>query len=155
MSKTEEELSPTQCKYIATYVQRLHKELQDVSDNDDLEAIAEAIPKLGLWYIDSKVPRWKFMKRVIDVAYNRKDLICDHKDSRHPQTMTGICQCEYHNDGELIDPEVKEKEQKLYLVLEPDEDTQKMDDTTPQYWCRNCCDQCEPGDVSCDMEDEF
>ena len=151
MSQTEEELTPTQCKYIATYIQRLHKELSDISDNDELESIAENIPKLGLWYIDQKQPKWKLIKRIVDVAYERKDLICKHKDSRHPQTMKGTCQSEDHSDQEESNPD----NQKLYLVLEPDEVAEKMDDTNPQYWCQNCCDQCEPEGVSCDMEDEF
>ena len=150
LSEYEKELTPKQQKYIATYIQRVYLELQKVNTEKQLDSMPS---HLGLFWLKTETPLG-LLKHVMSNAMNRKNLICDYKDAELPKSKKGKCESEYHD--ELSENGKNPPNQKLELVLDYDEDSNKFIPNSGNYFCKKCVEDLQEnaeGYVSCDMED--
>lgn len=134
--------------YILAYIKRIKKEI-DIPDLDweDFEMMCENNTFLEL-FPQAKDSKLQFLRMILNQAFSRKDKICDFDDTKHPSKIISICQNESHSEYSTT-----EGEQELTIVLGTDEDSQKLDDSDPSYWCKDCCESSEwEGDFGCDME---
>lgn len=131
--------------YVLTYLQRVHNELKEIKTKEELDDLNDQIPKLELYSIIFPKTKLDAVKSIIEKALERKKLICDFDDTKHPHTKQGLCENVDHSG----DKEIEE----LHLLLDDDEDAQKFIDEMPTYWCQDCVDSTDfEGSVSCDME---
>jgi hypothetical protein len=174
----KEELTPTQHKYIATYIQRLNLEVQKIKSIEELDKIPH---QLGMFYLKDDAPL-DILKRALYHAMERKDLICTYDDTKNPKNIRGRCSGENHFENveesiHLTDREQKKfdrinekkgwdaacgafidkfnPKQKLDLVLGYDDDNAKLIENEPNYICPTCMEELNDnadGMVSCDME---
>lgn len=158
----KEDLTPVQQKYIATYIQRMYLELQKMNSIKDLEKLPY---HLRVNY-DKDTDPLSLAKSILYTAMERRDLICDIDDSRHPKNKIGSCDVETHledvapeisltkEEKKMFD-DINEKDgwyqacmkfinkfnpenQKVSLLLHLDEDNAKLIDDHPMYACERC-----------------
>ena len=141
--------------YAYTYLKRIYQEVTGGLDEtfDEMEMKIDSLEGLDMEYINRN--SFKAIKKMLKIAFDRENYICDFDDSKNPAKKFGICQCESHSEKYDDNEEEASKEQKLTLILMPDEFNKKMDDQNPEYWCQACADEAEPDcEVTCDMDIE-
>ena len=162
MDEFSKPLDEKQNKSIATYIQRLYLELERTKNEKDYEKLPH---QLGIFKLKEE-NSLNVLKRAIRNAMDRKDLICDYDDSKHPSESTGKCQDEEHyenvQENYLLNEEQREvfdkisnkqgwyeackhfdeilnpENQKLKLTLGYDDDNSKLNDNEPIYICETC-----------------
>lgn len=140
--------------YVYTYLKRINQEITGSLDEtfDEFEAKIDAFQGLDMDCINKN--NFKGIKKLLEIAFNRENYICDFNDTKNPSKKFGKCECESHSEDFENDEEAN-KSQELTLVLMPDEFNKKFDDNSAEYWCENCADQAEPDcEVTCDMDIE-
>ena len=157
-----EDLKPIQQKYVATYIQRLYLELEKIKTIEELDKLPH---HLGMFHSKDDTGL-DILKRAMYNAMERRDLICDYKDTQLPMKKRGICQDENHYENVEEDIVLTDKERKqfdkinekhgwvtacskfdyrfnptnqeLTLVLGYDEDNSKMTEDGAVYVCKTC-----------------
>lgn len=123
--------------------------------------------QLNLGFAPATEKGIEFLKYVLHIAMERKDLICDFNDSKHPLNKIGRCEePEFHYERATEEIELTEKEQivfdnindkfgwdeackhfddkfnpddqELTLTLGYDEENAKFIDTESYYVCKKC-----------------
>jgi len=141
--------------YVYTYLKRINQEIIGSLDEtfDEFEGKIDALQGLDMDCINKN--NFKGIKKLLEIAFNRENYICDFEDTKNPSKKFGKCQCESHSESYDNQEEDANKQQELTLVLMPDEFNKKFDDSSAEYWCEDCADQAEPDcEVTCDMDIE-
>ena len=145
--------------YVYTYFKKVHDELKTLQgdskriDQDELEQLMEAKPKLQLYGITGSGVKVIAVMKILGHGFERENMFCDFDDSRfHGQVKYGKCECEDHEVGELDSPAAKLR---LRPVYQSDEDAEKLLDEV-EWWCEVCIDNSDwdGSSVSCDMDDD-
>lgn len=158
---------------IATYVKAVNRAIKTIEIKQDDEQDGESINgldnennKLNLVHVNYAKSKLEAVKVLFECAEERKDLICEFEDSKHPRTITGRCQYEDHYEDmevseKLTEDELKEwekindeenwyvacdkfkdklnpEDQTLTITLNIDDEQHKFDDRDPEYVCERC-----------------
>lgn len=161
---------------IATYVKAVNRSLNTIKVTQDDELDGQTVTgldtenaSLNLGHVNYSKSKLEAVKVMFQYAIERKDMICDFEDSKHPHTIIGRCMYENHYDDMDINSLLTEDEQKrfeeideaedwftacdefkdklnpdnqeLKITLRVEDDQRKYDDTDPEYVCERCMEE--------------
>jgi hypothetical protein len=175
---------------IATYVKAVNRAIKTIEvkqddqiDGETINGLNNELKSLNLDHVNYSKSKLEAVKVMFDYAEERKNMICDFDDSKHPRTIIGRCQYENHyedidissltEDEQKAFEELNEAEnwfvacdkfkdklnpdnQTLTITLSIDDDQKKYDDQDPEYVCERCMEEIADnceGYASCDMEE--
>lgn len=161
---------------ISAYVKAVNRAIKTIKikqddqlDGETITGLDNELKLLNLDHINFSKSKLEAVKVLFEYAEERKNLICEFDDSKHPRTKTGRCQYENHYDdldvgSFLTEDEMKKfdilndtkgwysacKEfedklnpdnQEITITLNIDDDQHKYDDTDAEYVCKTCMEE--------------
>jgi len=161
---------------IATYVKAINRTIKTVEVKQDDETDGQTITalntenrSLNIDHINYSKSKLEAVKVMFQYAEDRKGMICDFDDSRHPRTITGSCMYENHYEDMDINSLLTDEEQlefekindeenwfvacekfkdklnpdnqELTITLTIDDDQKKYDDGDAEYVCKSCMEE--------------
>ena len=86
-----------------------------VHNSEEMIATLNENPHLGLEFLTSEISRLGGLRRLLQKALQRANMICEYDDAAYPHHIKGRCICETHYDTLEIPPvPLTDQQQKLY-----------------------------------------